>query len=496
MLVFPALLALRERKAAARPPLKISLAPRHSTLEKLFARPGLIVAVAMIATLAAGVEIRKVTFDQNVLRLQANDAEAVRYENILLRDSGRSSWFAVALAATRKSADREAAAFRHLPEVSAVETIATYIPTDQTAKLATLGKLRQELAPVTFASTPPGENPRALARALKQFAAQLAALAPLDPSHAAAKTRELAVQALDRLRENPHAFAAYQNRIAADLRMRLELLKHQLTPTEITEQTLPPVLRDRFIGASGLYLVQVYPKGDVWADAQLKRFVTALRTVDIDVTGPPVQTYTLGTVMRQGYEHAAILALIAVFAFVFFDFRNLRDTLLATVPLVFGGLWLLEAMAALGWEFNLANLFAVPIVIGMGVDNGVNMLYRWREERDKSSLILTKAVGKSVTICSLTTIAAFAALIPASHRGISSLGWVMTLGVSFILLATLIVLPALFELFGPRLERADRRATSADDCASAAAPAPQERHREVARNPQSARGTPGTAGLR
>jgi hypothetical protein len=140
-----------------------------------------------------------------------------------------------------------------------------------------------------------------------------------------------------------------------------------------------------------------------------------------------------------------------VFVFVFADFRNLRDAILATVPLVFGGAWLLEAMGALGWEFNLANLFAVPIIIGMGVDNGVNMLYRWREERDKSSLILTKAVGKSVTICSLTTIAAFAALITANHRGISSLGWVLSLGVGFILVATFIVLPALFELLGARI---------------------------------------------
>jgi predicted RND superfamily exporter protein len=167
-----------------------------------------------------------------------------------------------------------------------------------------------------------------------------------------------------------------------------------------------------------------------------------------------VQTYAIATVMRQGYERAAILALIAVFVFVFADFRNLRDTLLATVPLIFGAAWLLETMGALKWDFNLANLFAVPILIGMGVDNGVNMLYRWREERDKSSLILTKAVGKSVTICSLTTIAAFAALIPANHRGISSMGWVLTLGTSFILLATLIVLPALFELLGSRIQHA------------------------------------------
>jgi multidrug efflux pump subunit AcrB len=167
-----------------------------------------------------------------------------------------------------------------------------------------------------------------------------------------------------------------------------------------------------------------------------------------------------------------VLALIAVFVFVFADFRNLRDALLATVPLVFGGAWLLEAMGALGWEFNLANLFAVPIIIGMGVDNGVNMLYRWREERDKSSLILTKVVGKSVTVCSLTTIAAFAALITANHRGISSLGWVLSLGVGLILVATFIVLPALFEYWAREFRPMKRRPRTPPRNLPAASPAP------------------------
>jgi len=103
-------------------------------------------------------------------------------------------------------------------------------------------------------------------------------------------------------------------------------------------------------------------------------------------------------------------------------------------------------MGLLGWDFNLANLFAVPIIIATGVDNGVNMVYRWREERRKPGLILRTAIGKSVTMSSLTTTAGFAALIPASSRGISSLGLVLSLGVSFILAATLIVMPATSQL--------------------------------------------------
>ena len=450
LLVFPAMVALRDRGREERRRPVLSLAPRRSMLEKLFARPGLIVGVTTIATLGALFLVRGVRFDQNVLKLQASDAEAVRFENVLLHDSGRSSWFAVALAPTQAEADRKAAAFRKLPEVNDIETISSYIPEHQEQKRALLAGLAHDLAPIQVRAGVRGDGV-ALMRQLNGLAGRLEAMAQFDTSGGVLKTAGLAEAAIARLKKNANVFAPYEQRMAAGLAGELGALRPQLDPSVITEQNLPPIVRQRFIGKSGLYLVQVYPKGDIWEDAPLQRFVEAVHAVDRDVTGPPVQTYNLATVMRQGYERAALLGLIAVFIFVFLDFRNLRDTLLATVPLVFGGLWLLEAMPLLGWEFNLANLFAVPIIIGMGVDNGVNMLYRWREERDKSSLILTKAVGKSVTICSLTTIAAFAALIPASHRGISSLGWVLTVGVSLILLATLIVLPALFELLGSRI---------------------------------------------
>jgi hypothetical protein len=339
--------------------------------------------------------------------------------------------------------------------VSDVETISTYIPDDQAAKLKTLHALGAMLAPIQMAPMhhrPDSGDAARLARELGQLASRLTQIVPADTSGGAAKTKALAGTALDRLKSDPAAFAGYESSINADLRARLGELKNDLKPAVVTTANLPKVVRDRFIGKSGRFLVQIYPRGDVWEDAALSRFISALKTVDEDVTGPPVQTYNIATVMRRGYEHAAVMALIAVFIFVFADFRNLRDTALATVPLLFGGAWLLEAMGWMGWEFNLANLFAVPILIGTGVDNGVNMLYRWREERDKSALILSKAVGKSVTISSLTTIAGFAALIPAAHRGISSLGWVLSLGVTLILVATLVVLPALFELVGRRIE--------------------------------------------
>ncbi len=452
LLVFPALVVLRDRYRPTRTRPQLAPQTRASILEAAFRRPGLIVAGAVAITAGALLLTGRVSFDQNLLKLQAEQTEAVKFENLLLKDSGRSSWFAVSLAPSMEAGETRAAAFRGLPEVSDVETISTYVPDDQAAKLKTLHALSAMLAPIKMAPlSHPGDSAR-LAHELGQLAGRLTQMAPADPSGAAAKTASLVQAALDRLKRDPTAFAGYEASTNADLRARLGELKHDLKPSVVTAADLPKVVRERFIGKSGRFLVQIYPRGDVWEDAALSRFIGALKTVDEDVTGPPVQTYNIATVMRRGYEHAAMLALIAVFVFVFADFRNLRDTALATVPLLFGGAWMLEAMGGMGWGFNLANLFAVPILIGTGVDNGVNMLYRWREERDKSPLILTKAVGKSVTISSLTTIAGFAALIPAQHRGISSLGWVLSLGVTLILVATLVVLPAMFELVGRRIE--------------------------------------------
>jgi hopanoid biosynthesis associated RND transporter like protein HpnN len=451
ILVFPALVAIRDRN---RPPRVVRAAASPETasprLRRMYSRPWLIIGAACAVTIVATPFATRLRFDQNLLKLQADSTEAVRFEQKLLKDSGRSSWFAVSMAPTSAQAERLARQFRKLPVVADAETIETYIPRAQAGKRAILASIKPAVESLTVARPSHRSDPAALLREMNALKFKLASAGAADPSGSAARTARLLDGAIAAARRNPRAVAAYESAMAESLAARLAQFKLALDPGTVTQASLPEVLRQRFIGKTGAYLVQIYPRGDIWADAPLSRFVSSLRTVDPDVTGPPVQTYAIATVMRRGYERAAVLALIAVFVFVFADFRSLRDTAMATVPLVFGGAWMLEAMGALGWEFNLANLFAVPIIIGTAVDNGVNMLYRWREERDRSELILTRSVGKSVTIASLTTIAGFAALIPATHRGISSLGWVLSLGVTLILAATLLVLPAMFEIAGAR----------------------------------------------
>src|SRR6185437_16335726 len=121
---------LRDRYRPARTRPQLAPAARASILEAAFRRPALIVVGAVVVTAGALLLTGRVKFDQNLLKLQAEQTEAVKFENVLLKDSGRSSWFAVSLAPTMEAGETRAAAFRPLPEVSDVETISTYIPDD------------------------------------------------------------------------------------------------------------------------------------------------------------------------------------------------------------------------------------------------------------------------------------------------------------------------------------------------------------------------------
>ena len=151
LLVFPALVVLRERYSPARTRPQLAPHTRASILEAAFRRPELIVVGAVAITAGLLMLIGRVRFDQNLLKLQAEQTEAVKFENVLLKDSGRSSWFAVSLAPSMEAGEARAAAFRNLPVVSDVETISTYIPDDQAAKLKTLHALGAMLAPTRMA---------------------------------------------------------------------------------------------------------------------------------------------------------------------------------------------------------------------------------------------------------------------------------------------------------------------------------------------------------
>ena len=129
-------------------------------------------------------------------------------------------------------------------------------------------------------------------------------------------------------------------------------------------------------------------------------------------------------------------------------FRSIASVFLALLPVAIGSLWLAGLMGWWGVPLNPANIMTLPLIIGIGVTNGIHILNRFAEEHSPS--ILAKSTGKAVLVSGLTTIAGFGSLIFAKHRGIESLGYVMATGVATCMFAGLTCLPAILNLMTRR----------------------------------------------
>jgi len=92
-------------------------------------------------------------------------------------------------------------------------------------------------------------------------------------------------------------------------------------------------------------------------------------------------------------------------------------------------------------QFNLANLITVPLIIGIGVENGIHLLHRFREEGEGGPALIEGSTGQAVALFSLTTMIGFGSLMVARYYGIFSMGLLLTVAVGSVLVASLTVLP-------------------------------------------------------
>jgi len=347
-----------------------------------------------------------------------------------------------------------------------------------------IGEIKQELADVTFSE--PDDQPAnllELSRTLYSLYGYLGMAGEAVATNNAALSAQLhslrtTIGELrkEMLRGTPteaeqgaEKMGAFQRALFNDVRDTFASLRNQDDTKSLQVDDLPSALRDRFVGINNKHLLQVYPKKDIWQRENQKEFIGELRqALDPDdnnrpnITGTPVQLYEYTNLLVRSYEEAAVYSLIAIALLVFIHFRSLSSVVLALLPVAMGSVWLGGVMGVFHIPLNPANIMTLPLVIGIGVTNGIHILNRFAEERRPD--ILAKSTGKAVLVSGLTTIAGFGSLILAKHQGIQSLGYVMASGVALCMLAGLTFLPALLNLL-PRPEQSTKQ-PSADDTQS------------------------------
>jgi hopanoid biosynthesis associated RND transporter like protein HpnN len=437
-------------------------AERRARIERLWLeRPALVIGMTLTLCALCLTQFHKVHFDYNLLNMQSKGLPAVICEKKLIDSASKSVLFGAVVADSLEQAAALESRLTNLPCVSSVESMTPYLSGDQSHKLAEIAAIKHQVSSIHFA------EPDLQPVRIPELAETLQFTQSYLDWAARATEQEHETNIIEQLRSLQQAIGTLRHKLAMgdqatvvarltsfqtalfqDIQETFETLKNQDDRGRLQVLDLPTAFRNRFIGKTGKYLLQVYPKENVWQRQYQETFVRQLRQVDPESTGTPVQLYEYTSLLKQSYENAAWYALGAIVILVFVHFKTISSVILALLPVALGTTWMVGLMGALGVPFNPANIMTLPLVIGIGVTNGIHILNRFTEEENAS--ILAKSTGKAVLVSALTAVAGFGSLIPAKHQGIASLGIVMSTGVAACMLAGLTFLPALLHLLAGR----------------------------------------------
>lgn len=430
--------------------------------------PRVALVVASVLTVLAVVPIGagRMPFDDDLIALLPAKAEAVRWQKRIALDGGEPIHFGISVCSSLQQARERAHRLRECDTVRSVTGVGLLLPDDDAARRATLDRLRQRLDELITVDGVPMAEPIGIITALTEMQGQLAVargtrllpeplIAParqLDAALRAAAEHWLSLDETQLAAAETHlnaCFTAFRGQTVATFR--------QVTDTgPLDVQVLPAALRSTYVAPDGRCVLEIAPALPPGVDSPLdagflSRFVADMKRVDPLVTGPAVQIYESGLLIKRSYKIAGLLALGAVLVLVFLDFGRLHDALLSLLPvgvgfaLTFGLMWLC------GMRVNAANIIVLPLMFGIGVDAGVHMLHRYRADPTAQPLGLSHGTGKGITVTSLTAVIGFGSLLVASHRGIASLGFVMASGILLTMFACWWVLPAWLTLRRPRV---------------------------------------------
>ena len=415
--------------------------------------PSSIRRFAIIIGLAAICLLPWVQFSYDPLTLRDQESESIQTFKDLLNQSDTPPRSITIMADSASKAQAMVTQLKTLPTVNKVLSVASFIPDDQDEKLTEIEDLQMilgpELEPSTNQQVP--TYPEQL-HALDNFGNQLTAVLTTeqllpwrDQATAMATSLKKLTQSLSGQPEmlGVQRITMLEQGLLESFPESIAILLTSLNASNVEINNLPAEIRNRWITKNGIYRIEVYPKEDIGAGDVLRQFVTEVRSVTIDVTGPPVVALESGRAVVGAFQQAFISALLVISLLLIAVLRRLSDTLLVIIPLLWAGMVTGALTVLLDIPFNFANIIALPLLLGIGVDNGIHVVHRIRSDNQTYAELLKSSTARGIYYSAITTIVSFLSLSFSAHPGTASMGLILTIGVLLTLVGTLFILPSI-----------------------------------------------------
>lgn len=384
--------------------------------------------LTIVLLLAGGLTLDATRFDSDPLNLRDPQAESVAAFRALLRDPDYAPR-GLSLLVEPGEVEAMQLFLQSVPEVDSVRSIADLVPQQQPRKLAML----EELGWVLGDSLEPAVS-RYDPERTRQAAVRLRTVAKAHPAASAAALGA----ALARLPDS--GLQTVDAALAASLPYRLQTLAAALDAAPLTAEQLPGELRQLWITPDGRERLEIRPRPGLVTPPEQAQFVDAVRSIATQATGLAAVQTLAGRTVTEAFRQALLTAVAVIALLLLLLLRSIRETLMVLLPLAAASILTVAVMNLSGMAFNFANVIALPLLLGVGVDNGIHMVWRARHEQHD---LLSTSTPRAIVTSALTTIASFGSLAVASHPGTASMGQVLAIGMLAMTMCTLLLIPSL-----------------------------------------------------
>jgi predicted RND superfamily exporter protein len=412
-----------------------------------------------------------ISFDYNYMNIEPKGLTSIDLQDTVLDKFDLSMDYALVLTDNVKQSRELSKRYRDLGPVAITEDISLYLPSQeqQQKRIPHITKIREKIESTAIKQTVlPGDLP-ALNREIERLQMNIIEIQDMaflggqdkvdskckkivgDPENP--NSRNIIRDFRQLLEEKTQAVTRGLSRFQQYFAPYFKKSVIQMCSTEsIRQDDLPLSILDRYSNKTrDQFLVTVFPAGNVWQDAELlKRFADDLERVSDKATGMPVVFRALIEIIGRDGRNAALLTLVIVFLLLWVDFRNPGHSLMAMIPLALGIFWMVGLMHLTGMQLTVMNVMGLPMIIGIGIDDGVHILHRWRHEGRGKIRLIYASTGKAILLTSLTTMLAFGSLVFSIWRGFGQLGGALFLGVGACFLTTVIILSGIMGMLERR----------------------------------------------
>jgi uncharacterized protein len=430
----------------------VSLSEKLAACPLHYAKP--IAIVTFVLAVISIVLTFHVKTDFNPINLRDPNTESVIAFKNLMKDKETTPLTLTVLAKDENSAKAMEQKLSTLASVDKTVSLFDFQPTDQDEKLALMeemslmlgGQMQNFPALKTDPDPVPGIN-----RLIKAINALLPQ--KTDAHERTALTdfkKELQDILLELDTRQQPSRGLFIEKVQTTLLGTLPILMNELSTSfnarKVTLADLPADIKDKWLSKDGLYRIQIFPKKDLNDLNNLEGFITEVQSVAPETTDLPIMYWESMKEVISAFQQAIAIALVTIALLLFVIRRNIADTALVMTPLILAGLFTMASTVITNTPINFANIIALPLLLGLGVDNGIHMVEKLHHSLSEEQNIYQSSTARAMFYGALTTASSFAGLAFSPHEGIASMGLIITMGIFWIMVCTFIILPALSKL--------------------------------------------------